>query len=74
MPLGRIQSFDERTGNGYIEPDGGGDHIPFEREAVEDYHTGDMIMTGDSVTYEVEGGMAGTAATHIRRVAKRGYE
>jgi len=74
MPLGHIQSFDENTGNGYIEPEQGGDHIPFDLDEVEDHHTGDRIMTGDAVTYEVEGGMAGPAAVRVRRVAKRGYE
>lgn len=74
MATGTIESWDADDGKGYIQPSGGGDHVPFDRDALEDYHQGESVMEGDDVTYEVEGGPAGTMAVHVRRIATRGYE
>ena len=73
MAEGRIESYDEEKKHGYIQPDGGGDHIPFELEDVVDHHEGETIEEGDRVTYKVEGFIAGEEAKDVRRIAKRGY-
>lgn len=73
MAEGRIASYDEEKENGYIQPDSGGDQIPFVLEDVVDHHEGETIEEGDRVTYKVEGFLAGDEAKDIRRVAKRGY-
>ena len=73
MAEGRIASYDEEKEQGYIQPDSGGDKIPFVLKDVVDHHEGETIEEGDQVTYKVEGFMAGDEAKDIRRLAKRGY-
>ncbi len=74
MAEGVIESFDEESGKGFIQPEEGGGKIPFDRKVVADHQTGDLITVGDRVTYDVEGGLAGDMAKEVRRVAPRGYE
>lgn len=72
MATGTIKSWDPDDGNGYIQPDAGGDDVAFDREALNDYHQDEAVREGDAVAYEVEGGPAGTMAVHVRRVTTRG--
>ena len=74
MATGTIKSYDPDDQNGYIEPDEGNDDIPFDRDALVDFHQGDEIRAGERVTYEVEGGLAGHMATDVRRAGPRGYQ
>jgi cold shock CspA family protein len=69
MPKGKIDSFDADEGRGFIQPDEGGESVPFEKKAVTDRSMMYPIQAEEAVTYEVEGGKA----TQVEFVAPRGY-
>lgn len=71
MPEGSITSFDEKSGQGEIEPAEGGGKVMFRREALKDHHLGELVTVGDQVTYEA--GEGGGEATSVHRLTPRGY-
>lgn len=71
MASGTIKSYDRDNGNGYIAPEHGGDAIPFDKGSLAEGEHTDDLRPGDRVLYEVDGGLAGVMATHVRRVSRR---
>jgi cold shock CspA family protein len=67
---GYVKAYDPERGKGWIEPDHGGDELPFRRRDVID--EGGELRAGERVSYEVEGGMAGTVAIDVRRIIEPG--
>lgn len=70
MPFGTIASYDADDRQGYIKPDSDrdGDEIPFDHDSFDDAADLGRLHPGAPVQYEVEGGMAGLYAIHVRRV------
>lgn len=68
MTRGTVISYDPDEGSGYIRPDDDTDRIPFDRESLMDFAEDDNPAAGDRVSFQVEGGMAGIWATHVKRI------
>lgn len=71
MPEGEIESYDPEEQHGYILPDNGTDPIPFDIDAVEDYHVGERISPGQRVVYKEDD--IDEAAVSVRRITHTGY-
>ncbi len=70
MPEGRIQSFDNDTGEGtLIGNDADSAHV-FSRDVLKDYKTGELVHSGQRVTFRVED----DTVVSVHRVVTRGYE
>ena len=70
MTPGTIKELDHDDHHGSIAPDHGGEAIPFDFDGLAEGEDGSKLRVGDHVLYEVEGGLAGIAATHVRRVSR----
>lgn len=71
MATGKIDSYDPDKREGYIIPDtphGEDDKIPFDEDALKT-HDVRTLKVGDSVSYDVEGGLAGVMAKDVRRIS-----
>ena len=68
MATGVIVSYDPEEETGYIDPDEGDDHIPFDAQCVADADEGPMLQEGQRVEFDVEGGLAGLMCRHMRRL------
>ncbi len=64
MTTGKIIKYDEEDG-GYIQPDDGGDKLPFTRSDLTAATQEQTLHEGDRVTFDVEGGLAGVGAKNI---------
>lgn len=71
MPEGEIDAYDPEEQRGTIQPDDGGDPIPFHLDAVDDYHAGERITSGQAVVYEVDD--VDDVALSVRRTGPVGY-
>ncbi|WP_179862234.1 cold-shock protein [Longibacter salinarum] len=71
MPEGVIEWFDHEEQHGLIEPDDDGDPIPFSLDAVQDYHSGERISTGQRVVYEIDD--MDDEAISVERLSPTGY-
>ena len=70
MTQGTIVSYDSEEGEGYLDPDEGDERIPFGKESLDGYPEGTDPKPGDRVSYQVEGGLAGIYAVHVKRLAE----
>lgn len=70
MTTGVIASYDPEEETGFIKPDQSDwdDLIPFDADTVTDLTEGPMLREGQRVYFEASGGLAGIAATVVRRV------
>lgn len=68
MTRGTVIGYDETRGEGYIKPDEDEDRIPFDRDSLIDFAPDERPQAGDRVSFDIEGGMAGLWAKHVRRV------
>ena len=71
MTRGTVVDYDDDREQGYIEPDDDHDRIPFDKKSLVDFKQGERPRTGDRVSFEIEGGMAGLWARNVRRVESR---
>lgn len=72
MTRGTIIAYYPKEGSGYINPDKEEDRIPFDRKSLLNFAEDEHPRVGDRVTFQVEGGMAGLWATHVRRIDEAG--
>lgn len=70
MPEGCIQSFDNDAGEGTLIADGAESARIFSRDVLNDYKTGELVHSGQRVTFRVED----DTVVSVHRVATRGYE
>lgn len=69
MTRGTVLSYDLERGSGYIEPDDDEhERIPFDDKSLDGFAKGTGPSAGDRVSFQVEGGMAGIWAIHVRLV------
>lgn len=68
MTRGTVIAYNPDEGSGYIQPDKQEDRIPFDRNSLLEFHEGEHPTAGDRVSFQVEGGMAGLWATHVKRI------
>lgn len=68
MATGHIVSYDPEKGEGYVQPDGQDEKLPFALEKEERERFGPFAK-GDHVSYDMEGGLAGVMAIHLRQIA-----
>lgn len=65
---GKIQNYDAFTGTGFIQPDQGGERLPFSRGDLEQQDQTKPPGEQDRFTYDIGKDAAGeSCAVHLRR-------